>query len=374
MLCEDFAAALHKLPSFAYGYTPARPRVLNLFTYQFLHEGWLHLIFNMWFLWLVGCYVEDAWGRVLFPAFYLTAGLIAAFSHQAVTPDSSGPLIGASGAVAGAMGAFLVRFLRTNIRFWYFVWLIRPFLGFFYAPAFVMLPLWLGTQVFSAFSGSGDGVAYAAHVGGFVFGVIVALAVKWSGHEKLVDHLVEKQLSWTQDPRLLAAGTHIDTGELDTAITMLEQLAREQPMQVDIQLELLRAAKAKRDPELEARAYAGCARAYMPQLPDKAVEMFYEAVQHDRALAMPRELVLRIGRYLASQGATERAVDVFSALHVDGGIDAPALHALIAHGDLAFAVGDRATAADLFERASAAPHPHTELESMLQKKLTAARS
>jgi membrane associated rhomboid family serine protease len=82
----------------------------------------------MWFLWLVGCYVEDTWGRVIFPLFHLIAGAAAAVAHQLSAPASAVPLIGASGAVAGAMGAFLVRYARTNIRFWWFFWLIlrRP--------------------------------------------------------------------------------------------------------------------------------------------------------------------------------------------------------------------------------------------------------
>jgi len=115
----------------------------------------MHLLFNMWFLWLVGCNVEDAWGRLLFPAFYLSGGAIAGLVHAGMMGSSSLTLIGASGAVAAAMGAFLVGFARTKIRFFGLL-LIRPMT--FAAPAYVMLPLWVTGEFVSGVADSGRAV------------------------------------------------------------------------------------------------------------------------------------------------------------------------------------------------------------------------
>src|SRR5467141_5255163 len=92
------------------GFVPAHPRLITYLTSMFLHSGWLHLIGNMWFLWLAGVILEDTWGRIIYPIFYLAAGAAALQFHAWLNPDSSIPTIGASGAVAALMGAFLVRF------------------------------------------------------------------------------------------------------------------------------------------------------------------------------------------------------------------------------------------------------------------------
>jgi len=302
------------------------------------------------------------------------AGALGAFAHFLSEPYSGVPLIGASGAVAGVMGAFLVKYLRTNIRFWYVLWLvIRPYMGAFSAPAYVMLPLWLGSQVFWGFLGSGDSVAYWAHVGGFVFGVAAAFAVRLSGHERRVDDAIENRNTVDQDPQLLAAAAQIDRGEIDAALTVLDRLAAEQPSKVEVHLERLRAAKAKQDSGLEARAYADAIRAYLVPMPDTAAELFDEASREGRAGAVPREMQLRIGRHLAYRGEKGRAAQVFATLYAEGGVDGPALRALIAHGELSLSAGDNATAASLFEAAALAPHPHPELDGFLDQKLRQAR-
>jgi len=374
-LCEELDQALARTPNYRFGYVPAKMSGLGLITHQFLHGGWMHLIFNMWFLWLVGCNIEDGWGRLVFLGFYLVSGVVAAFSHQLSVPTSAVPLIGASGAVAGAMGAFLVKYLKTSIRFWYLVWLVfRPIMGSFSAPAFVILPLWLATQLFWGIFGEGESVAYWAHVGGFAFGVGVALAVRFSGQEKKLDAAIEKQISVSQDPRLLAAGEHIDRGEYDVALRRLDELVREDPNKVELHLERLRAAQGKHDPSLESSAYADAIRAYLQHMPDTALELFEEACHAGRAEKLSRDVLLRFGRLCVTRGSTDRAAEIFSALYAGGAVDAPALNALIAHGELLLARGDGRAAAELFEYAAVAPFPHAELDDYLQQKLKQAWS
>ena len=149
-------------------------QTLNLFTSMFLHGGWMHLLGNMWFLWLFGNNVEDSMTRPRFVAFYLLSGIGAALVQVVASPASEIPMVGASGAISGVMGAYLVLFPRVR------VYTMVP-LGFFIQqiplPAWVMLIYWMVLQIFGGLSSivsePGGGVAFWAHIGGFVAGVIL---------------------------------------------------------------------------------------------------------------------------------------------------------------------------------------------------------
>jgi membrane associated rhomboid family serine protease len=135
---------------------------------MFLHGGLLHIAGNMLFLWVFGNNIEDKMGVVAYTIFYVLSGVVATLAHVLVQPNSTVPLIGASGAVAGVMGAYLVLFPRVRIRtvFIVFLILIRD------VPAMWLLIAWFGLQFFT---GNDSGVAWVAHVGGFAFGALVAL-------------------------------------------------------------------------------------------------------------------------------------------------------------------------------------------------------
>jgi membrane associated rhomboid family serine protease len=145
----------------------------HIFTHMFLHGSWMHLLGNMWFLWLFGNNIEDSMGRVRFVIFYLLCGLTAATAQILTSPSSTIPMVGASGAISGVMGAYLM--LYPNVR----VYTLVP-LGFFITsmalPAWVMLGYWFVIQFISglvSFGGEMGGVAFWAHVGGFVAGIVL---------------------------------------------------------------------------------------------------------------------------------------------------------------------------------------------------------
>lgn len=148
----------------------------KLVTWMFIHSSWMHVVGNVWFLWLFGGNVEDAMTRLRFAIFYVLCGLAAAMAQVMSTPSSMAPLVGASGAISGVMGAYLVLFPRVRM------FTIVPY-GFTMRsvplPAWVMLAYWAGLQllsgVLSAGRGTGGGVAVWAHVGGFASG----LALVW---------------------------------------------------------------------------------------------------------------------------------------------------------------------------------------------------
>ncbi len=134
----------------------------------FLHGGWFHVVLNMWFLWIFGNNIEDHLGPVKYAAFYVLCGLLALSAHVVLQPDSSVPVVGASGAVAGVMGAYLIWFPSAPIRTLALVFVLR-------IRAIWWLSIWFVMQFFT---GQDSGIAWAAHVGGFVVGAAIAIAVR----------------------------------------------------------------------------------------------------------------------------------------------------------------------------------------------------
>jgi membrane associated rhomboid family serine protease len=149
---------------------------VTLFTSMFMHGGWLHIFFNMLFLWVFGNNVEDAMGRLRFVLFYLIGGLAAIGAQVAVSPDAQIPTVGASGAIAAVLGGYILLYPQARV-------LTVIFLFFFFTfveiPAMIMLGIWLFLQFLPAIGqlatpelgGEGGGVAYFAHIGGFLCGM-----------------------------------------------------------------------------------------------------------------------------------------------------------------------------------------------------------
>ena len=140
---------------------------LTVFTSMFLHGGFLHLLGNMLYLWIFGGNVEDSMGRKRFVVFYLLAGVVAAAFQFLYDPMSDVPIVGASGAVSGILGAYLVLFPFAKVKTMLFILI---FIKFVELPAILLLTVWFILQVI--FSYYGDGVAWYAHIGGFVFGLV----------------------------------------------------------------------------------------------------------------------------------------------------------------------------------------------------------
>jgi membrane associated rhomboid family serine protease len=244
-----------------YGYIPAKPSLLALFTSMFLHGGWLHLLGNMLFLWLAGASLEDRWGRFFYAIFYLAGGVVAALIHAAMNPQSSIPMVGASGAISGLMGAFLVRFAATRIRFFYWFLIVR---GTFVMPAYVALPLWLLEQFAMARSGLAGGVAVWAHIGGFVFGALMAGIVRLSNVEKsILAPAIAKRTSWSPSEHLMAALGKLDRGEAEGSIQDLVALLTRSPNSIEARAALVAAYTQKGDMAAAGRESARLVSAYV---------------------------------------------------------------------------------------------------------------
>jgi len=146
----------------------------GLVTHMFLHAGFLHLAGNMLFLWIFGDNLEDQMGHVGFLIFYIATGLVAAFAQILPDPASTIPMVGASGAIAGVMGGYLLLFPRARVDI---LLIFIIFFRVFSIPAFVVLGLWFGIQIFGGLGTATEegGVAYWAHAGGFVAGILLTL-------------------------------------------------------------------------------------------------------------------------------------------------------------------------------------------------------
>jgi membrane associated rhomboid family serine protease len=148
---------------------------LPLFTCMFLHGGWLHIIGNMWYLWIFGDNVEDRVGHAKFFIFYILCGFLSGLTHALMNQNSGVPTVGASGAIAGVMGAYIILYPRAKI------WTLIPiffFVQFYEIPAFIFRGFWVLMQLLiGAFSGNmgplSGGVAWWAHIGGFAAGAIL---------------------------------------------------------------------------------------------------------------------------------------------------------------------------------------------------------
>jgi membrane associated rhomboid family serine protease len=170
------------LPLFlqVYGVVPADFHTSTLISSMFLHGSWSHIVGNMWYLWIFGDNIEDRLGHGRFIVFYLLCGVVAAVGHIAVDPSSTLPTIGASGAIAGVMGAYFVLYPHSRVLTlipWIFLQIVEM-------PAIVLLGVWFLMQLFSAgaiavtASTHGGGIAFAAHVAGFATGVLAVFVFR----------------------------------------------------------------------------------------------------------------------------------------------------------------------------------------------------
>lgn len=158
---------MHPEWAMTHGYPGLGP--LPFVSHMFLHSGWLHLIGNMWTLWIFGDNIEDVMGPFRFLAFYLCCGIAALMAHALFNADSAVPVVGASGAIAGVMGAYLVLYPHAKVVTFFFFFPI-----FVEIPAALFLGVWFLTQIFSGFSmAQSSNVAWWAHAGGFVAGILL---------------------------------------------------------------------------------------------------------------------------------------------------------------------------------------------------------
>ncbi len=170
-----FELFYHELPPYT-GYSP----IINIFTSMFMHGGFLHIIGNMLFLWIFGDNVEDFYGHIKFLIFYLTCGTAAALTQAVLDPSSTVPMVGASGAISGVLGAYLYLYPHARVRTLFFFFI---FIEIIEIPASIYLIFWFMYQFFGLTSPVPTGVAFGAHVGGFIAGLLIT---RWTYRRRYI--------------------------------------------------------------------------------------------------------------------------------------------------------------------------------------------
>ena len=174
-----FSSAAEREFIYRFGFIPANFSIITVFTSMFLHGGISHIMGNMWFLWVFGDNVEGVLGHVKFAVFYIICGLAATMSQLFVDPSSTIPMVGASGAIAGVLGMYMIRFPHARVHVFAFIII---FFTTFRIPAMFVLGFWFFNQLTNGLGSLGfdttGGVAWFAHIGGFISGVMLNQAFK----------------------------------------------------------------------------------------------------------------------------------------------------------------------------------------------------
>lgn len=354
-----------------YAFYPTKGETLTYITSSFLHGGWFHIIFNLWFLWLAGSVTEDAWGRIAYAIFYTAACFVSLFAHTAANPDSWRGVIGASGAVSALMGAFLIRNFSTKINFMLiFFWGFIPRFYRFKSPAWLMLPLWFLSQVFwGSMLGENSGVAYWSHVGGFAFGTVVALGLKFSGFEKKMDAAIEAEVGWSTDPRIVEAG-EIITRDPNGAIQRLQAVLAEHPDNMDALAMIAKAYWQVNRIDEHRATLATLAKLHIKKRDfDHALTEFDEFRQSGGE-NFPAAEWLAICRHLENIPSYERAASEYEAYAKAYPTEKMSVYGLVAAARINLKnLTNKSEAARLYRLADASAVPHLHWEDAIKRGL-----
>ncbi len=308
---KTYEQRLSRIVSLRYGFVPAEKSLLTAFTHMFLHGGFMHLLGNMTFLWLVGCVLELGCGRAFYSLGYLAGGLMAVGFFWLTNMDSMAPLIGASGAISGLMGMYAVLYGRTRIRVFYS-------LGFYFnyvkVPAIVVLLGWIGNEAFQLAFGGESHIAYAAHLGGLLGGASLGyLNLKALGrvnHEVFQEDRSDEVASLIEE-----ALDRIGRLDMKGARPLLERVLETDPDNLTALTHLFNIDKL--NPENEA--FHRTAERLLPRLiGDNAAPAAYDTYKEYCRLAkdlrLPSDVYARLSSLLSAEGYPEEAEKVLVAL------------------------------------------------------------
>src|SRR5581483_6193902 len=357
-----------------YAFIPAHPRPISYLTANFLHGGWLHIIGNMWFLWLAGFVLEDVWGRPIYTIFYFIAGAAALQFHAWTNPASTVPTLGASGAVAALMGAFMVRFPKMKIEI---LWLFGFFRTYrFNAPAVALLPLWLAMEVFyGTLLGHTSGVAHWAHVGGFVFGALAAVGLRYSGLETKANQRIERDLNLDSDAEIQQASELIDNGQLDQATTLLNAYLSKKPDSVDAHRLLLTVHHRKGDEAAAIKLLASLCASHLKSGEDELAWSAYEEFRNAGGKNLEPKTWLDLCRAAEKLQSYDRALAEYEELVKTFPSEKQVIPALLGAARLCLKrlnQPDRALA--FFEAAEKSPVPHLDWEQSIVAGIKEAKA
>ena len=353
-------------------HVPATGSLLTLLTSMFLHAGILHIAGNMLFLVATGPFVEDAFGRFWFALLYLSGGVIATLSFAYRFPNDITPLVGASGAIAAVMGAYLIRFALSRMRMLVIPIFFLPFWNYrFSLPALVVFPLWFLEQLVSMPAEMGSGVAVTAHVGGFAYGLLFAGVMRLAGIAKRDPgksrSISTREAASFSDPRLNRALQAIQTRDYETATRELQHVLAQHPSSVHalrLALDVERKGNAGRNADsLATRLLEAYGAANDLDASTKLVAEF-------RGSPHARQFLARAAAVMERAGKRAEAADLLQCLAEREKGTANAIPTLVKLATLRRANGDRTGAEEALQQALAQPDCSPEWQRRIGNALT----
>lgn len=386
MLPFDREAMLH-----AMGLIPDQPSLNGILTSMFLHCDILHLAWNMLFLWLVGPNVEYALGRLEYAIFYFGSGFAAAVlyvvvSHAFIPAAADVPMVGASGAIAGILGIFVIRFYKTRLKIWYFVlflmfigwgrytipaWIILiPLVilarrGQYTIAALIILAIWFIQQLVGGMIGIIDpqsgGVAYWAHIGGMLFGMILAYALRMG-------------LEGTKEYLMTDAKTNLEQGTTWGAAENLRTLLEHDPENADVHAELANTYVMQHDRKHAISHYQQCIDLLLRKDDrEKAVVRFAELKHHYRDARLDLKSEFQLARYMIDAGYHTPALQLMQDIISTHPGTPEGEVALMKSGDLYLKTfGDFQNALECYEQ-FLVQYPHSTYRVMVEKSIAQTR-
>jgi membrane associated rhomboid family serine protease len=311
-LKTEYELMRSQLTSLQYGFIPDRKSLLTSFTYMFMHGSTGHLLGNMIFLWIVGCMLEMGLGRLQYTVLYIIGGLFAVWLFWLIYMNSTMPLVGASGAIAGLMGAFAMLFGKRRVKIFFS-------LGFYFnylkIPAIILLPIWIGNEFYQLFGGGSTHVAYVAHIGGLIGGALFGIVcLKFSlgfNKEVIADTPVDEV-----SPQIEKALEHIAELDLEAGCQILETVLAKEPENIDVLTHLFNVYKL--DPEddkfhhVTNKLIFELTRSYNTY--EKAHQIYNEYIRHTRHPRLSSQLYIQLSMMFAATGHLENAVKILAML------------------------------------------------------------
>jgi len=305
-------ALLEEVTFLQYGFRPARAKIVTAFTYMFLHGGFAHLFGNMIFLWLVGCMLEMGCGRLFCIAAYLVTGLFSVLLFWIVYMDSMVPLVGASGSIAGFMGAFTTVYGRKKIKVFYSLGFYFNYIRF---PAIILFPIWIGNEFFQLFSGEQSNVAYVAHIGGLISGALI-------GYLDLKYFKFHDAEAFAEKPKdeispLLEQALHcIGKLEVQEARDYLKEVLAKEPENKDALTHLFNIEKLTPQTQAFHRAAGQLLLCYCRRREDhqKAYDVYQEYIGLTEAPKLTPALYTRLGSLFSGIGKIGLSEKIFQML------------------------------------------------------------
>lgn len=309
---ERIQDRIGSISSLAHGLIPGELQLMDVFTHQFLHGGLMHLVGNLVFLAICGFAVEAAIGHGRFLLFYLLSGAVGGLSHAALNLDSPQPLVGASGAISGVMAMYLAVFRFKRIEFFYWLFFL---VGYIRAPALLILPFYIGKELYSYATNVNSNVAFMAHTGGFLAGAIL-IGSAWLLNRNLfnTEYIEADQSVDPRRERLAAIYDAIGQCQFKTALARLNRMIKDEG--IDFELAALRYNLLKPKGGKQ-RLQAAWALVRMDRVMPKELEKVAEVCRENPRLmpAIPVGERIKLGMRLVTGEQVETADAIFRELH-----------------------------------------------------------